>query len=188
MPPWTRVLYYQTRKAYFELKNTPMLLKAEQFHNQFLPMETKDLQAAVARTFPWRVTLYATFCRAWLTRSSRQAGSLSPSRHTGYRRQSPNQIVAIGLAPRPERCGPKHPVPRSSAHVHYEARRGPGQRANPHVHCGTPQREDAGTLLAHPHGKEARALEAIAKPVFEPGVAQNWAQSPSLEKTAALTD
>ncbi len=29
------------------------------------------------------------------------------------------------------------------------------------------------------------ALEAIAKPVFGAGVAQNWAQSPSSEKTAA---
>jgi hypothetical protein len=29
------------------------------------------------------------------------------------------------------------------------------------------------------------AVDAIAKPVFDSGVAQNWAQSPSLEKTAA---
>ena len=29
------------------------------------------------------------------------------------------------------------------------------------------------------------AVDAIAKPVFEVGVAQNWAQSPSVEKTAA---
>jgi hypothetical protein len=29
------------------------------------------------------------------------------------------------------------------------------------------------------------ALEAIAKPVFQPDVAQNWAQSPSAERTAA---
>jgi integrase len=30
------------------------------------------------------------------------------------------------------------------------------------------------------------ALDAIVKPVFDAGVAQNWAQSPSVEKTAAL--
>jgi integrase len=29
------------------------------------------------------------------------------------------------------------------------------------------------------------ALDAIVKPVFDAGVAQNWAQSPSVEKTAA---
>jgi hypothetical protein len=29
------------------------------------------------------------------------------------------------------------------------------------------------------------ALDAIAKPVFDAGVAQNWAQPPSVEKTAA---
>jgi len=29
------------------------------------------------------------------------------------------------------------------------------------------------------------ALDAIVKPVFEAGVAQNWAQSPSVDKTAA---
>jgi hypothetical protein len=29
------------------------------------------------------------------------------------------------------------------------------------------------------------AVDAIAKPVFDAGVAQNWAQSPSVEKTAA---
>jgi hypothetical protein len=29
------------------------------------------------------------------------------------------------------------------------------------------------------------AVDAIAKPVFEVDVAQNWAQSPSVEKTAA---
>jgi hypothetical protein len=29
------------------------------------------------------------------------------------------------------------------------------------------------------------ALDAIVKPVFDEGVAQNWAQSPSAEKTAA---
>jgi hypothetical protein len=29
------------------------------------------------------------------------------------------------------------------------------------------------------------ALDAIAKPILEAGVAQNWAQSPSVEKTTA---
>jgi hypothetical protein len=29
------------------------------------------------------------------------------------------------------------------------------------------------------------ALDAIVKPVFDAAVAQNWAQSPSVEKTAA---
>jgi integrase len=66
------------------------------------------------------------------------------------------ELLAHRMAPRRERRGPGHPVSRSPLYLHYQTRGGTGERANAYVHRGTPQPQDAGALLAHPHGREAR--------------------------------